>query len=270
MTCRISFGRYPFLVVLALALVVGVAQGNPDPQPEAPAAQAGETPEFFQVPESWQHSDRLADRRAMARDLTVYSQPRVVDTRVLQVMGMVPRHHFVPASARSLAYQDSPLSIGYGQTISQPYIVALMTELAQVGPGVRVLEVGTGSGYQTAVLVAMGAEVYSLEIVAPLARRVKETFAAVGLTQIRSQEGDGYYGWEEHAPFDRIVVTAAARHLPTPLVRQLAKGGRMVIPVGNAWGTQELLLVTKDDNGQVRTRSVLPVRFVPLIGGPDH
>lgn len=216
-------------------------------------------------------ADREAERDLMVQQLQHHGSPatRVTDEAVLAAMRAVPRHRFVPRAQRSQAYADSPLSIGHGQTISQPYIVALMTQMAEVSAGMKVLEVGTGSGYQAAVLAELTDEVYTLEIIAPLARAVAERFERLGLNTINAREGDGYCGWEEHAPFDRIVVTAAAAHIPPPLVEQLKPGGRMVIPVGPKWGAQRLMLVLKDDAGQVTTRSVLPVRFVPLTGDHD-
>jgi len=186
---------------------------------------------------------------------------------VLDAIGRVPRHRFVPEDEWRHAYQNYPLSIGYGQTISQPYIVALMTDLLAVKPGDRVLEIGTGCGYQTAVLAEMGAEVYSIEIVEPLAQQAAEAFRELGYEQIHAKAGDGYHGWPEHAPFAGIIVTAGAPHVPQPLVDQLKSGGRMVIPLGDAWSGQELLLIRKDENGKTHQHNVLPVRFVPLTGG---
>lgn len=193
----------------------------------------------------------------------------ITDEAVLAAMRTVPRHAFVPDDQRGGAYDDTPLPIGHGQTISQPYIVALMSQLAEVEPGMTVLEVGTGSGYQAAVLAEMGANVHSVEIIAPLAERAGESLAAAGYAGVTTAERDGYYGWPERAPFDRIVATAAADHIPQPLVRQLKAGGRMVIPVGPRWGMQELMLVEKDESGDTSTRSLVPVRFVPLTGGPE-
>jgi len=176
----------------------------------------------------------------------------------------VPRHAYVPVAERADAYENRPLGIGYGQTISQPYVVALMTTLAQPRAGQKVLEVGTGSGYQAAVLAGFGVQVYTIEIVAPLATQARERLR--GQRNITTRTGDGYYGWKEQAPFDAIVVTAAASSIPPPLLAQLKPGGRMVIPVGSSFFTQTLLLVQKDAGGRVRTRQVLPVRFVPLTG----
>jgi protein-L-isoaspartate(D-aspartate) O-methyltransferase len=190
-----------------------------------------------------------------------------LDVRVLDALGKVPRHRFVPTDQEQYAYKNRPLPIGYGQTISQPYIVALMTDLLEVRRGDRVLEIGTGSGYQAAILAAMGAEVYTMEIVEPLGERAATALAAAGYDAVKVRVGDGYYGWADHAPFDAIIVTAAASHVPPPLVKQLKRGGRMVIPVGAQFLTQHLQLVEKEADGGVVSRQILPVRFVPLTGG---
>jgi protein-L-isoaspartate(D-aspartate) O-methyltransferase len=189
-----------------------------------------------------------------------------LDMRVLEVMRTVPRHEFVLAQWQAEAYANRPLPIGYGQTISQPSIVAVMTALLDVDRNSRVLEVGTGSGYQAAVLAALVQHVYSIEIIPELADAAREHLQRLGYTNTTTRAGDGYYGWEEHAPFDAIIVTAAASHIPPPLLRQLKPGGRMVIPVGSTFLTQYLMLVHKDQAGQVKTRQVLPVAFVPLTG----
>jgi protein-L-isoaspartate(D-aspartate) O-methyltransferase len=191
-----------------------------------------------------------------------------LSAEVAAAMGSVPRHAFVPRDQRRYAYENRPLAIGYGQTISQPYIVALMTELARLRQGDRVLEVGTGSGYQAAVLAQLTDQVFTIEIIEPLGRRAAERFREQGYDSIQARIGDGYYGWQEAAPFDVILVTAAADHIPPPLIRQLKPGGRMVIPVGGRFQVQQLLLVEKDEQGRVTTRQILPVRFVPLTG--DH
>ncbi len=223
----------------------------------------------FTVTPVFAEPDRYLDRARMVRELRQHghAETRVTDERVLAAMGRVPRHRFVPSASVGRAYEDRPLAIGMGQTISQPYIVALMSQLAEVAPGMKVLEVGTGSGYQAAVLAELTDQVYSIEIIAPLAEAVRQRFNRLGYSRIASREGDGYYGWPTHAPFDRILVTAAARHIPPPLLEQLKPGGRMVIPVGPKWGSQRLLLVLKDKQGKVSTRSLLPVVFVPLTGG---
>ncbi|GAB3102412.1 protein-L-isoaspartate(D-aspartate) O-methyltransferase [Lysobacter terrae] len=212
----------------------------------------------------------LAPRRALIAELRAESAGEGGDTRidpaVLALMERVPRHAYVPPAQRSHAYENRPLGIGYGQTISQPYIVALMTTLAQPRRGGRILEIGTGSGYQAAVLAESGAQVYTIEIVAPLATQAEQRLRRY--RNVSTRTADGYYGWKEHAPFDAIVVTAAASSVPPPLLSQLRPGGCMVIPVGTSFLTQTLLLVQKDGTGRVRTRQILPVRFVPLTG--DH
>ena len=188
------------------------------------------------------------------------------DTRVLSAMRSVPRHLFVPAQYRDQAYGDHPLPIGLGQTISQPYIVALMTQLADPDPDDVVLEVGTGSGYQAAVLAQIVKAVYTVELLAPLGEQAGKRLDELGYSNVTWRIGDGYHGWEEHAPFDAILVTAAAEHIPQPLVEQLKPGGRLVIPVGDASRVQTLMLVEKGQDGKTVSRSLLPVRFVPLVG----
>ncbi len=189
-----------------------------------------------------------------------------LDPKVLEAMLAVPRHELVPSRVRSRAYLNRPLPIGYGQTISQPYVVALMTDLLEVGSGDTVLEVGTGSGYQAAVLAEIVEKVYSVEIVPELSRRASADLERLGYENVETKVGDGYHGWSEHAPFDAIIVTAAASHIPSPLVQQLAPGGHMVIPVGSPFATQQLTLVEKTSDGKVKTRQILPVTFVPLTG----
>ena len=186
----------------------------------------------------------------------------ISDQRVLGAMASVPREKFVPKELRSSAYDDRPLPIGYGQTISQPYIVGLMTEQLQPKKDQRVLEIGTGSGYQAAILSKLVSEVYTIEIVKPLAERAEGVLRELGYNNVQVNAGDGYKGWPEHAPFDSIIVTAAPDHVPQPLVEQLKEGGRMVIPVGKS-GAQKLYLLEKK-NGQVQQTAVVPVKFVPL------
>jgi len=217
-----------------------------------------------------QADEYTAKRAALVGEVRHYARlndPPGLDERVLQAMMRVERHEFVPAGARSQAYRNHPLPIGHGQTISQPYIVALMTDLLNLSNDARVLEVGTGSGYQAAVLAEMGAEVCSIEIIEPLAEQAAERLSRLGYTGVTTKLGDGYYGWQEHAPFDAIIVTAAASHVPPPLIAQLRPGGRMVIPVGGPFQVQYLLLVEKDRDGEVRSSQVSAVRFVPLTGG---
>lgn len=187
---------------------------------------------------------------------------------VLDVMRQMPRHLFVPAEQVRHAYEDRPLAIGHGQTISQPYIVALMTELARPDQNSRALEIGAGSGYQAAILGRLAAEVYTIEIIAPLAKWAEEKIARVGLTNVWVRHADGYHGWPEKAPFDVILVTAAAPHIPPPLIDQLKDGGRMVIPVGSRFRAQQLVLVEKK-GGAVTTRNILPVSFVPFTRASD-
>jgi protein-L-isoaspartate(D-aspartate) O-methyltransferase len=214
-----------------------------------------------------------AERRAMVAEIAAMAQstgsvtgrPRFAD-RVMDAMGTVPREAFVPTSQRSAAYQNRPLPIGLGQTISQPYIVALSTDLLDPKPGDVVLEVGTGSGYQAAVLARLVSRVYSIEIVEPLGREAAARLRTLGYDNVEVRIGDGYQGWPERGPFDAIVVTAAAPNIPKPLVAQLKPNGRMVIPVDAPGGGQELLLVVKRPDGTLDRRVVLPVRFVPLTG----
>jgi protein-L-isoaspartate(D-aspartate) O-methyltransferase len=209
----------------------------------------------------------LRELSEMAADTSFETGSAGLDERVLRALGKVPRHRFVPEHLVDEAYENRPLPIGHGQTISQPYIVALMTDLLRLKRDARVLEVGTGSGYQAAVLAEFTPHVYSMEIIEPLARRAQATLRREGYAQVQVRLGDGYYGWPEAAPFDAIIVTAAASHIPGPLVKQLKAGGRMVIPVGTHFLTQHLLLVEKRPDGGVTTRQILPVSFVPLTGG---
>ncbi len=199
-----------------------------------------------------------------------YLDKEALDRRVLDAMRMVPRHLFVPKKLREVAYENRPLSIGYGQTISQPYMVAIMTDLLKPKQDHRVLEVGTGSGYQAAVLAQLTSDVFTIEIIEPLGKKARKRLHKLGYRNVQVKLGDGYYGWEEHAPFDAIVVTAAASHVPPPLVKQLKPGGRMVIPVGGAFAVQQLVLIEKDMTGAISLEQVLPVRFVPLTGKRDE
>jgi protein-L-isoaspartate(D-aspartate) O-methyltransferase len=212
-------------------------------------------------------------RQRMVRDIEAEGLPPgaargrpALDRRVLDAMRSVPRHAFVPPERQHLAYANRPLAIGYGQTISQPYMVAVMTDLVGVSSTAVVLEIGTGSGYQAAILAELAQHVYSIEIVPELADQARQRLQRLGYTNITVRTGDGYNGWEEHAPFDAIMVTAAASHIPPPLLRQLKPGGRMVIPVGSPFLTQQLMLVSKATDGQITTRQMLPVAFVPLTG----
>jgi protein-L-isoaspartate(D-aspartate) O-methyltransferase len=206
--------------------------------------------------------DFAAARERMVERQLAAAGRGITDPRVLAVMGQVPRHEFVPAELRDQAYADHPLPIGHDQTISQPFVVAFMTEQLAPKPGDKVLEIGTGSGYQAAVLAGLVKVVYSIEIIEPLARRAAADLRRLGYANVIVRAGDGYKGWPEAAPFDAIIVTCAPDHVPQPLVDQLAEGGRMIIPVGGALG-QELHLLRKQA-GKVGQQAVLPVRFVPM------
>jgi len=199
---------------------------------------------------------------ALARETRLETGRAVLSGRVMAAMAKVPRHEFVPDGEKRNAYANRPLPIGLGQTISQPYIVALMTDLMEVKPGDRVLEIGTGSGYQAAVLAELAGMVYTVEIVEPLAHEARERLKNYG--NVVARTGDGYQGWTEHAPFDAITVTAAPREVPQPLIDQLKPGGRLVVPVGGQAGGQSLLLIEKQPDGKITRRNILAVRFVPL------
>ena len=215
---------------------------------------------------------RAADDYADLRESMVREQilaRGVSDRNVLAALRGVPRHRFVPPSLVAQAYSDHPLPIGKGQTISQPYIVAFMSELLDLRKTHKVLEIGTGCGYQAAVLSVLAGEVYSIEIVEELGVQARERLRTLGYDNVEVKIGNGYAGWPEQAPFDRIILTAAPNELPRTLVDQLKPGGRLVAPVGPVYGTQELVVVTKDAQGKVRRESVLPVRFVPMVQGPE-
>ena len=212
------------------------------------------------------HARLLKEIEAEARETAPYTGIAAFDARVMRARAEVPRHEFVPEEERVSAYLDLPLPIGHGQTISQPYIVALMTHLLEVEAGDVVLEVGAGSGYQSAVLSKLAREVHTVEIVPALARACRERLARLGVANVVVHEGDGGAGWADEAPFDAIVVTAAARRVPPALLAQLKPGGRLAIPLGEPAGSQELALLEKDARGEIAARAVLPVRFVPLTG----
>jgi protein-L-isoaspartate(D-aspartate) O-methyltransferase len=205
--------------------------------------------------------ERAEERAAMVTEQIIARG--IKDSTTLAALRNVPRHLFVPAAQRPYAYQDRPLPIGYGQTISQPFIVAYMTELISPGPGRKVLEIGTGSGYQAAILAAAGAEVFSIEIIPQLAASAGRRLAELGYGEVAVRTADGFHGWLEQAPFDAIIVTAAAEFVPPPLLEQLAEGGLMVIPVGSPYFVQTLMLVQKRD-GKPYSSSLMPVRFVPF------
>ena len=206
--------------------------------------------------------ERMVERQLAERDIK--------DRRVLAAMRAVPRHLFVPLHDSRYAYDDRPLPIGHGQTISQPYIVALMTQLVRPTAGDRALEVGTGSGYQAAVLASLVSHVYTIEIVPALARDAEARLKQLDCDNVTVRAGDGYGGWPEHAPFDIIIVTAAPERVPEPLLQQLKPGGRLVVPVGSRFGVQQLLLLEKESSGALRTTRVAPVQFVPLLREPPE
>ena len=239
----------------------------------------GDTSESAQKPRSSESSEEAGenpasapeDRFTSARDAMVKQQIAargVEDPDVLEAMRTVPRHLFVPERYRSRAYSDSPLPIGHNQTISQPYIVAVMTEALQVKSEHQVLEIGTGSGYQAAILSHLVDDVYSIEIICELAERAKKTLSSAGRDNVHVKCGDGYEGWPEHAPFDRIIVTAAPPEIPEALVEQLRVGGRMILPVGDR--IQELKIVEKKEGGRVETVEMMKVRFVPMVHGEEE
>jgi protein-L-isoaspartate(D-aspartate) O-methyltransferase len=236
---RLSFGG--MRIAALAALILGCA---------APATGGGEA-----------RPGAVEQREAMVLGLS--ARPDITDSRVLEAMRQVPRHLFVPEAFRAQAYADRALPVGERQTISQPYIVALMTELARVEPGEKVLEVGTGSGYQAAILAHLGTRVHTIEIIPALAHRARQTLDALGYRSIEYRVGDGYRGWPEAAPFGAILVTAAPDHVPPALVDQLGVGGRLVIPVGAA--VQKLIVVTRTAEGS-RRDEIIPVQFVPMTG----
>lgn len=246
--------RSKLLVLLSSGLLAGAACDS-DGERDTATTAGGE--QATTDGDRWAEArERMVREQLASRDIT--------DERVLRAMRAVPRHEFVPEDQRGDAYADHPLPIGHGQTISQPYIVALMTQLAEIEPGDEVLEVGTGSGYQAAVLAEMGAEVYSMEIVEPLARRAERDLARLGYDRVHVRAGDGYRGWPDRAPFDAVIVTAAPPRIPEPLKSQLKVGGKLVVPVGDD-GMQELVVLTRTEDGFER-RNVIPVRFVPMTG----
>jgi protein-L-isoaspartate(D-aspartate) O-methyltransferase len=273
-----DYRRYGPWVLLLVILPVGVgaipacAEEKESPQGKAVAAEEASPPEAPEVKPRTRKPPPgarayIAERKRMVR--TQIAEPRdsrtvVRSPAVLEAMRNVPRHVFVPASMKSRAYADSPLPIGHGQTISQPYIVAWMTELLELKSDSKVLEIGTGSGYQAAVLAHLTSHVYTVEIIQALHERAKSTFKEQGYREVECRHADGYHGWEEKGPFDAIIVTCAAGHLPPPLWDQLKPGGRIVIPIGGPYEMQRLVLVTKDEEGKRKSKTLSYVRFVPL------
>ena len=217
-------------------------------------------------------SERVEERRALAESWqSRWGAPTVTNETVIEAIATVPRHAFVPLGSQSVAYADSPLSIGEGQTISQPYIVALMTQMADLQPGCRVLEIGTGSGYQAAVLGEICDEVYSIEIIESLSESAGEVLTELGYDNVHLRVGDGYVGWEEEAPFDAVLLTAAPPEVPQPLLDQVALGGVLVAPVGPDGGTQELVRYLRDaETGELNREPGISVRFVPMTGEAQY
>ena len=240
-------------IVIALLLLTSACRSEKaDAPPPASAPVATQAPDDFAAARN-----KLVDGLVASGDVT--------DPAVIAALRKVARHELVPAALHPRAYDDNPLPIGHGQTISQPTVVGVMTQAAQLAPGEKVLEIGTGSGYQAAVLAELGADVYSIEIVEPLAKQTHERLARMGYKQLHLRIGDGYQGWPEAAPFDAIIVTAAPDQVPQPLLDQLAIGGRMVIPVGAEGAVQDLRVITRGKDGTT-TESLFPVRFVPMTG----
>jgi len=261
MSRRVRFVTYP-VVALVLCGWLYIVAGRPPTinaaDAPAPASTAPAGPQ--------RHRPRTSERARARLELVRRHVQRegLRDTAVLEAMRQVPRHWFVPRHLLGAAYDDRPLPIGHGQTISQPFIVAYMTQHLALKPTDKVLEIGTGSGYQAAVLSELTPHVFTIEIVRKLGEAAKARFAQRGYKTIQAKVADGYHGWPEHGPFDAILVTCASGTIPPPLVRQLKPGGRMCIPVGPTGAVQRLILVTKDADGKIRSRSLIPVRFVPL------
>ena len=228
--------------------------------PAAAGAAQAQGQDAFQT----QRKRMVEEIAALTRETRIETGRASLSERVMQAIAKVPRHEFVPALEQRNAYANRPLPIGMGQTISQPFIVALMTDLMEVLPGDRVLEIGTGSGYQAALLAELAGRVYTIEIVEPLAREAAERLKRLGYGNVVTRTGDGYQGWPEHAPFDAIMVTAAPREVPQPLIDQLKPGGRLIVPVGGQAAGQSLLLIEKQPDGRITRRNILAVRFVPL------
>ncbi len=248
-----------------------VVEQPPPGQPETAPDVEAKKPQVGQVRPSHEHpafGERVSERKAMVSKQIAgrrFSQT-VKDQKVLEAMRMVPRHAFVPQRYQRDAYADRPLQIGYGQTISQPYIVGYMTELLELDSKSKVLEIGTGSGYQAAVAAELAGQVYSIEIIKELGESARERLKKLGYNNVQVKVADGYYGWPEKGPFEAIIVTAASSHIPPLLIEQLKPGGLLVIPLGSVWRAQELVLLSKGADGTVTSRGVMGVRFVPMVG----
>jgi protein-L-isoaspartate(D-aspartate) O-methyltransferase len=245
-----------WLIAAAIVSASGCSRETSSQAPVLEPEQAGK--EAPPTPKSgWERQRRqMVERQLRGRDIR--------DEQVLAAMGRVPRHEFVPESERRLAYADRPLPIGHAQTISQPYIVAFMTQAIKPGPKQRVLEIGTGSGYQAAVLAELVGEVYTIELIPELAKEAAARLKKLGYKNVHAKAGDGYKGWPDKAPFDAILVTCGAKHVPEPLVEQLKTGGTMVIPVGDLWKGQWLRVIKRGADGKLKSHDTFPVRFVPL------
>jgi len=252
-----SAGLIYLLVVCSFIYPAG--QGEEGPAPSARTDQSEGRIEAQRTEEKYKDA-----HQSMVRS-QLYDRG-ITDWKVLGAMSKVPRHLFVPEAHRARSYADSPLPIGHGQTISQPYIVALMTWLLDISEGDRILEIGTGSGYQAAVLAELTDQVYSMEIIEPLAEAAGRALKEAGYSQVKLRRKDGYFGWPEAAPFQGIIITAAAGHVPPPLVEQLAPGGRLILPLGHPYQVQILTLIEKDEDGNLSSNQLLPVRFVPMTG----
>ena len=279
-------GVYVQTIHLILGAVLWSAcASEPDPSASAAdpegrggkafAAAGGQSSGTAAVDTSWtpprpRSIQERRDERERMVEVILGKSPMVTDLAVLRAMRDAPRHVFVHEQTRRVAYDDTPLPIGLGQTISQPYIVAYMTELLALDPTSKVLEIGTGSGYQAAVLAHVTPHVYTMEIIEPLLERARNLLGQEGYDTVRTRHGDGYYGWPESGPFDAIIVTCAAGHLPPPLWSQLKPGGRIVIPIGEMTGVQRLVVAEKTADGQRVSRTVMPVRFVPMTGRAEQ
>lgn len=251
------FHRTSSIGILLGMLMIVVVPGYSADSTDVSQDSSGWNPPRFE--------QRQADRDRMV-DRYIVGNRHIEDPAVAEAMRHVPRHLFVPQNVRSNAYQNRPLPIGKGQTISQPFIVAYMTDLLDLSPDDKVLEVGTGSGYQAAVLSEFTSHVYTIEIIETLGAEAQQRFEELGYSAIHVKIGDGYYGWKKYAPFDAVIVTAAAGHIPPPLLQQLKPGGVMVIPLGGVYEVQTLMKVLKDEEGEVHTEQLMPVMFVPMTG----
>ncbi len=263
--------------VIRLALLSMLAGGcasteqvdAPEPNSQPKQTQDAEPKVVEAEPPRPKHEHAAFAQRVEERERMVHTQISnrgVRSKAVLQAMRTVPRHAFVPHRYQGQAYADRPLSIGFGQTISQPYIVGFMTELLELNSTSKVLEIGTGSGYQAAVAAELANAVYSIEIIEELGENTKRRLKEIGYANVHTKIADGYDGWPEHAPFDAIIVTAASSHIPPPLIKQLKPGGRLVIPLGSPWRAQQLVLLTKQENGTIKSQGLMAVRFVPMLG----